>query len=73
MYRNFAIVPNIIFGRGSFNQLADVLKPKRVNPDSFMVFVLDDVFAGKPLEGRLPLEQGDILLLVKVDDEPKTS
>ena len=73
MYRNFAIVPNIMFGRGSFNQLADVLAPKRVTPGSFMVFVLDDVFKGKALESRLPLESGDMLLLVNVDDEPKTS
>jgi 3-deoxy-alpha-D-manno-octulosonate 8-oxidase len=73
MYRNFKIVPNIIFGRGSFNQLGDILKVKRVTPDAFMVFVLDDVFKGRPLEGRLPMETGDMLLLVNVDNEPKTS
>lgn len=72
MYRNFKIVPQIIFGRGSFNQLGDILTAKRVNPDSFMVFVLDDVFAGKALQNRLPMETGDMLLLVNVDDEPKT-
>lgn len=73
MYRNFKIVPNIIFGRGSFNQLGDILKPQRITPDSFMVFVLDDVFKGKTLEARLPMETGDMLLSVNVDDEPKTS
>ena len=41
MYRNFKIVPQIIFGRGSFNQLGDILEAKRVAPDSYMVFVLD--------------------------------
>ncbi len=73
MYRNFSIVPNIIFGRGSFNQLGDVLEPKRVNPDSFVVFVLDDVFKGKELEGRCPIQGKDLLLHVNVDEEPKTS
>lgn len=73
MYRNFKIVPNIIFGRGSFNQLGDILHAKRISPDSYMVFVLDDVFKGKALEGRLPMETGDLLLPVNVDDEPKTS
>ena len=73
MYRNFKIVPNIIFGRGSFNQLGDVLHNKRTTPESSMVFVLDDVFVGKDLEQRLPLEKGDLLLPVNVDDEPKTS
>jgi 3-deoxy-alpha-D-manno-octulosonate 8-oxidase len=72
MYRNFKIVPQIIFGRGSFNQLGDILREKRVTPESFMVFVLDDVFKGRELEKRLPLEQGDMLLHVNVDDEPKT-
>jgi len=72
MYRNFKIVPNIVFGRGCFNQLGDILKPRRAAADAFMVFVLDDVFRGRPLEGRLPLETGDMLLPVNVDDEPKT-
>lgn len=73
MYRNFSIVPKIMFGRGSFNQLSDVIGERRTNPDSYFVFVLDDVFTGKPLEGRLPLQGKDLLLPVNVDDEPKTS
>jgi 3-deoxy-alpha-D-manno-octulosonate 8-oxidase len=73
MYRNFSIVPNIIFGRGSFDQLADVIAPRRTGKDAFFVFVLDDVFQGKSLEGRLPMQGGDLLLPVNVDDEPKTS
>lgn len=62
-----------MFGRGSFNQLGDVIASKRLNPDSFIVFVLDDVFTGKPLEKRLPMQGRDLLLHVNVDDEPKTS
>ncbi|OGR19380.1 MAG: alcohol dehydrogenase [Desulfobacterales bacterium GWB2_56_26] len=73
MYRNFAIVPQIMFGRGSFNQLGDVIASKRLTPDSYFVFVLDDVFTGKPLEKRLPMQGRDLLLPVNVDDEPKTS
>lgn len=72
MFRNFSIVPNIMFGRGSFNQLSDIIKPHRINPDAYFVFVLDDVFVGKPLESRLPLQGNDLKLLVNVDDEPKT-
>jgi len=73
MYRNFRIVPNIIFGRGSFSQLEDVLAPRRVNAESFMVFVIDDVFTDSPLEMRVPLRGSDLLLRVNVADEPKTS
>lgn len=72
MYRNFKIVPQIIFGRGSFHQLEDILRPKRIAPESYMVFILDDVFQGRELEKRLPLHQGDLVLPVNVDDEPKT-
>ena len=72
MYRNFSIVPRIIFGRGSFNQLDEILEEKRTT-DGYMVFVLDDVFAGKELEKRIPLQAKDKIICVNVDDEPKTS
>ncbi len=73
MFKNFSIVPKIMFGRGSFNQLGDVIGERRMNADSYFVFVLDDVFIGKPLQDRLPLQGKDLLLPVNVDDEPKTS
>lgn len=73
MFRNFSIVPNIMFGRGSFNQLDAVLAPHRVTPGSYMVFILDDVFQEKELESRMPLQNEDLILHVNVDDEPKTS
>ena len=72
MFRNFAIVPRIIFGRGCFNQLDDILQEKRT-AGGFMVFILDDVFQGQPLEGRIPLKGDDQLFHVNVDNEPKTS
>lgn len=72
MYRNFSIVPKIMFGRGSFNQLGDILSERRVTSDGYMVFVIDDVFTDAPLEARIPLEGKDLLLRVNVDDEPKT-
>jgi len=72
MYRNFAIVPRIIFGRGCFNQLDDILQEKRT-ADGFMVFIIDDVFDGAALEGRIPQRRGDRIIHVNVDDEPKTS
>jgi 3-deoxy-alpha-D-manno-octulosonate 8-oxidase len=62
-----------MFGRGSFNQLGEVIGEKRIAPESFFVFVLDDVFSGKPLQARLPMQGNDLLLPVNVDDEPKTS
>lgn len=37
-----------------------------------MVFLVDDVFSGGSLVGRIPVKNQDLLLLVNVDDEPKT-
>ncbi len=71
MYRNFSIVPKIIFGRGAFNQLDDVLAEKR-SADGFMVFVLDEAHKGKELEKRLPIRKKDMLLIIRTDYEPKT-
>lgn len=61
-----------MFGRGAFNQLADILRERRDGEKAYMVFVIDDVFTEGPLEARLPLEKNDMLLRVNVDDEPKT-
>ena len=72
MFRNFRVVPYIVFGRGSFNQLNDILAEKRKDADSVMVFLVDDVFTGHSLQERLPLKSRDMLIWVNVDDEPKT-
>lgn len=71
MYRNFAIVPRIIFGRGSFNQLDAILQEKRSSGGA-MIFILDEVFKESGLENRIPLRSGDHIVHVNVDDEPKT-
>ena len=73
MYRNFSVVPKVMFGRGCFAQLDDVLQERRSGKNSFMVFILDDVFQDKALESRIPLREGDYLLHVNVDVEPKTN
>jgi 3-deoxy-alpha-D-manno-octulosonate 8-oxidase len=72
MFRNFKLVPNVIFGRGCFAQLDEIVEKQRNNKDSWVVFVMDDVFKGKDLEKKLPLHEKDMLLRVNVDDEPKT-
>lgn len=73
MFRNFKTVDRIVFGRGCFNQVDDILAARRTSNGSSIVFVVDDVFKGKPLEKRVPLHKQDLLLWVNVDHEPKTS
>ena len=61
----------VIFGRGAFNQLDEILAPQR-KKNAPMIFLLDHYFEGKPLEGRIPLRGNDRLLFADVSDEPKT-
>ncbi|RJR32080.1 MAG: iron-containing alcohol dehydrogenase [Desulfobacteraceae bacterium] len=73
MFRNFRMVSYVVFGRGSFNQLDDILSKQRKDENSVIVFCVDDVHKEKALKGRLPLKGRDLLLWVNVDVEPKTS
>ncbi|MCG8620186.1 MAG: iron-containing alcohol dehydrogenase family protein [Desulfobacterales bacterium] len=72
MFRNFKLVPNVIFGRGCFAQLDEIIAARRTTGDAWAVFVTDDVFKGKDLEKRIPAHDNDHILWVNVDDEPKT-
>jgi len=73
MYRNFKVVPRVVFGRGCVNQLGDILETQRGEPDQFMTFLVDDVFQDREWPRRLPVSDPDLLLWVNVDDEPKTT
>ena len=53
MFRNFKLVSRMVFGRGCFDQLGDILAEQRVDEDGFMVFLLDDVFSSHPLRQRV--------------------
>ncbi len=73
MFRNFKMVSYVVFGRGCFDQLGDIIAEKRNDPDGGMVFLVDDVFEGKPLSRRVPAREKDLVVYVNVDDEPKTT
>ena len=72
MFRNFRMISYVVFGRGCFNQLESILAEKRSDSDSFMVFLVDDVFESSSLIQRISLGSRDQIILVNVDDEPKT-
>ncbi len=73
-YKNYPMVSRVIFGRGSFNQLGDILEPKRLNAKAPFIFLVDDVFKGKSwLTSRIPLAYKDQMIYVSADEEPKTS
>ena len=71
-FRNLKIVSQIVFGRGSFNQLDEILAPRRTG-DAPMIFLLDHFFEGKNLVNRIPLRGKDKIVIVDVTYEPKTT
>ncbi len=72
MFRNFKVVPKIIFGKGSFAQLEDILSYKRKNPESYIVFLIDHAFEDTNFKNRVPLKNNDILIWTNTNTEPKT-
>jgi len=73
MFRNFKMVSYVVFGRGCFNQLDGILAKRRQSNDSYMVYMVDDVFQDSRLKNRVPVTKEDKLIWINVDDEPKTT
>src|SRR4051812_8063984 len=72
MFRNFKMVDYVIYGRGSFNQLGEILSPNRA-ADAPMIFLVDHFFEGKSLADRIPVQGKDKVIFVDVTYEPKTT
>lgn len=73
MHKNFKGIEKTVFGRGSFDQLGDILEDKRSLNDGFMLFVVDQYFHDKPLASRIPSKGGDVVKFIDVDvHEPTT-
>lgn len=71
-FRNFKMIGYVVYGRGSFNQLDEILAPQRKG-DAPMIFLLDHFFDGRPLMQRIPLRGKDRIILADVTYEPKTT
>lgn len=69
--RNIKSLDRCIYGKGTFNQLDEILSFKRKD-SGFVVFLLDDYFNGHELESRIPLKTQDILIRICAADEPTT-
>ena len=71
-FRNFKMVSYVVYGRGSFNQLDEILQVQRKDGKP-MIFLLDHFFEDKPLAYRIPLRGKDKVIYADVTYEPKTS
>ena len=66
------MVGYVVYGRGSFNQLDEIIEPHRREDDP-MIFLVDHFFEKKPLINRIPLRGNDKIVFADVTYEPKTS
>ncbi|WP_299439575.1 3-deoxy-manno-octulosonate cytidylyltransferase [uncultured Aquimarina sp.] len=73
-HRNFPMVPRVVFGKGSFNQIGQILSPERKNGAPF-IYLIDDVFENNKtfIEDRIHLSGNDRIVYVSTEEEPKTS
>jgi 3-deoxy-alpha-D-manno-octulosonate 8-oxidase len=71
-FRNFKMVSYVVYGRGAFNQLDEILTPQR-KVGGPMIFLVDHFFENKPLLDRIPLRGNDKIILADVTHEPKTT
>jgi 3-deoxy-alpha-D-manno-octulosonate 8-oxidase len=70
-FRNFKMVDYVVYGRGCFNQLDEIIAPHR-KAEAPMIFLVDHFFEGKALPSRIPLRGKDKIIFVDVTFEPKT-
>ena len=66
------MVDYVVYGRGSFDQLDEIIQPQR-NNDAPMVFLVDHYFEGKDLVSRVPVRGNDKIIFADVTYEPKTT
>ncbi|RIV45029.1 iron-containing alcohol dehydrogenase family protein [Flagellimonas pelagia] len=72
-YRNFPMVPRVIFGSGCFSQLGDILLPMRKSSEAPFIFLVDDFFENEAFVSRVPLMFNDEIIFISADEEPKTA
>lgn len=72
-FRNFKMVDYVVYGRGSFNQLDEILAPQRKG-DAPMIFFVDHYFENNDaFLARIPLKGKDKVVIIDVTHEPKTT
>ncbi len=71
-FRNFPMVPRVVYGKGSFDTLGDILMPKRKHSEAPMIYLVDDVFENTELISRIPSIFCDQVILISAEEEPKT-
>lgn len=66
------MVDYVVYGRGCFGQLEEILAPRR-KENAPMVFLVDHFFENHQLVDRIPAQGNDVIIYADVTHEPKTS
>jgi 3-deoxy-alpha-D-manno-octulosonate 8-oxidase len=73
MFKNFKNIEKVVFGRGSFAIMQDILAEKRNENNKFFLFVVDNYFKDKELAKRIPAKPEDVLRFIDVDPHEPTT
>ena len=73
MHKNFKNIDKVVFGRGSFAMLDEIIAPIRKENNKYFVFVVDNYFKGKDFVSRIPLKPEDVILFEDVDTHEPTT
>lgn len=73
MHKNFKNIDRIVYGRGAFNQLSEIIAPIRKENNQYFVFIVDNYFKGKALEKRLQNQLEDLVYFIDVDPHEPTT
>ena len=72
-FKNFPMVSKVVFGRGSFTQLVEIISPKRQSDSAPFIFLVDSVFENNTsLISKIPLLYKDQIIFISSKEEPKT-
>ncbi len=66
------MVGYVVYGRGSFDQLDEILMPHRKQGKP-MIYLVDHYFNNQPLVNRIPVKGNDQVVFADVTYEPKTT
>ncbi len=72
-HKNFKNIDKVTFGRGSFSQLAETVKPIRSLNNGYFVYIVDNYFKGKSLENNLQNTSKDLVYFIDVDPHEPTT
>lgn len=73
-FKNFPMVSRIVYGRGSFGQLNEILAPERKNERAPFIYLIDSIFkTNDNIISKISLSYDDYLIFISSEEEPKVS